>query len=396
MASENGYYREGIFESIFSLSLGVLGEFAYSLALLGARGYLVRFPVIFAIMPIMASKRGALYSTLGARMSTYLHLGKIRGLLNEPWVRSQYVLNFFLIPILAVFEATVLSIIVLGFRSFPIVFYVSTTASYLALIILYPTTIQLAVKAFRRGWDPDHMLSPLITVISDSLTLPTLLLSIVLYAYWGTLSALAFFLLLLSLHGAFVFRYSLREKSALWKEIRSSLTQVSGSTMIAMLLESFTGGFLVKYTDILVGHPVVLASIPVLMQASGALSNIMGSKISTLLHLGLYPSSYRPSKEFAFLSARILAIAPYLYVLVGAVGIVSSLVLGVTGGFLNSLAIIFASGVLLVPIIILLSHFLSVVSFKHGLNPDNITLPLQTALMDLLSIVIVTTILTVF
>jgi mgtE-like transporter len=372
------------FETLLSLATSISGEFFYSALLVGVRSYLVSYPVIMALMPIMASKRGALYTTLGSRLSTKLHLGEIRPGFQDPWIKTQYSLIVLSIPLLALFESALLSTLALGYRSIPLIIYTSIGASLFALLILFPSTVYLASKAFTRGWDPDNILSPLIAVIGDATTIPTLVSVVYFYHLFGGGVAYPVLALVFS---AYLIPLVLWRRRTGFLVPTDVMSQVLSSTMLALLIESFTGTSLVKYTSSLVAYPSVLASLPALMQASGSISCVFASKISTRLHLGLYNPSYTPSEGFSdFILYSIFLYLP-AYSLVGVIGVGGAFFMGLPTTIMTTFKIVFLSGAILLPIILMLSHLLSVVTFKHGWDPDNVTLPLLTALMDLFSVI---------
>ena len=377
----------GFFQTLFSLIISVFGEFFYSVFLIGFRGYLLTYPVIAALMPIMAEKRGAIYTTYGSRLATKLHLGEVQPSFRDPWLKTQYTLIVIAIPIFAVIEAAILSPVVLGLRSASLIVYSSTGASLLSLIFIFPATTFLAIRAFRRGWDPDNILAPIIALMGDALTLPLLLGVVIFYGRLGGSVAYPFVTILLFVFFIPILNLIFRKELVIPVNV---MREVLLSAKLALIIESFTGTTMVKYTAILISYPAILGSLPVLMQASGSISNVFASKISTKLHLGLYSPTYIPSREFKnFVYKAILLYFP-VYTLVAFIGSAGSFLVKASFNVASSFTIILLAGALLIPIILFLSHILSVASFKHGFDPDNITMPLLTAIMDFTSVAITT------
>ncbi len=380
-------------QTLSSLVIAIAGEFFYSIIIVGARSYLVTYPVVMALIPVMASMRGGLYSTLGARASTKLHLGEMLKELRDRWIVEQYAAVLTLIPMIALYVAIILSIISLGLSHFSEVFYASTMSSLIAMFVLFPFTVLLAIRTFKKGWDPDNVLSPLIALVGDITTIPTLIIVVILYYKTSIHFSYALLIILFVLS-----MLPILKKDGSVNIFRKSVSlerQLFSALIIAITIEVFTGGLLVKYTKPLVTHIALLGALPVMMQATGSLASISASKIGTRLHLGLYPMNFGPSKELVEIVYHVLLQYPIAYTLVALTGVTSSLLLGLTPEIIYTFGVILVAGLLLQPIIIFSSHCISILAFKRRLDPDNVTIPILTALMDVTSVFMVTLIISI-
>ena len=72
-----------------------------------------------------------------------------------------------------------------------------------------------------------------------------------------------------------------------------------------------------------------------------------------------------------------------IFPLIGIFGYVAGTLIGLPGyNLLKMILISLTAGEILVIIVNFLSYYLSTISFKIGVNPDNVVIPILTSLMD--------------
>ncbi len=369
-------------QSLASLLSSITGEFFYSALLVYVRHYLLAYPSIMSLLPVIANLRGGLYSTLASRASTRLHLGyELRGL-RDKWVLEQHTMIYMVKIIITIYVSFLATLASRGKVEFTELFYASFTALSLAHLAMLPLTVVFAKESFRRGWDPDHMLTPIVALLGDVTTVPTLLVAVIAYHKCGDYMCLLIPLSLLVINLYPVIGGLLGGKLKLKLGVAG---EIGVSLALSVAIEVFTGILFVEHTEMLVGKPYVLGALPVLMQAGGGISSITASKMSTELHVGTYPPSFIPSRRIlGFFLHNLIVYAP-VYAVAGFIGFLSSL--GATGlrliNLVSALRVSLEVGLILQPLTVLLSHALSTLAFKLGFDPDNTTIPVLTALMDI-------------
>ena len=142
------------------------------------------------------------------------------------------------------------------------------------------------------------------------------------------------------------------------------------------------------------GRNVLLLVYPALMAIVGDVSAVVGSTATTKLSLGLVKPHFSTIKEHLseiFFSWFASVIMFLLFILL-------SLFLPGTFAFSYSkfIFLLIITNVFSVLIIILISYYLAMASFKRGLNPDNLIIPIMSSLSDnITSFVLLTTLLIV-
>ena len=85
----------------------------------------------------------------------------------------------------------------------------------------------------------------------------------------------------------------------------------------------------------------------------------------------------------------IITLAIVMYPLIGFLAESSTIGFGNIGvGYLPALSISFLSGMILIFIMLLVVFYISTISYRRGLDPDNIVIPMSTSLTDSISTLI--------
>ena len=157
---------------------------------------------------------------------------------------------------------------------------------------------------------------------------------------------------------------------------------------LAIFIEVFAGQLLLLKQETLLMFPIFLISIPVVNAVGGNIGSILGARLASGLHAGYITSNLkdREMHDNLFISILIglityavLAILIYFIALFGGVSMGISL--------LEFVFIILGAGVLLLLIISLTSILTAFISFKKGLDPDDMVAPIVTTVGDTLGIV---------
>ncbi len=378
-------------QSLASLVTSVVGEFFYGYLLVYIRQYILAYPAITTLIPVIANLRGGLYSTLASRASTRLHLGYPLKSLRDKWVIEQH-LAIYTVKCCIVAYVSLIAALAARTRgiSFTELFYATFTALSLAQIIMMPTTILLARESFRKGWDPDHVLTPIVALLGDATAIPTLLVAIIIYHKYRLHVILAIPLILLAINLAPIIYGFL--KRAIRMQFGIS-TEIGVSLAISVAIEVVTGKLFTMHRQALVTQAYLLGALPVLMQAGGGVSSITASKMATELHVGTYPPRFTPSRRILWFALHNLIVYVPTYFISGLIGFASFL--GTVGRtaipyFIPAIKASMLIGLMVQPLILLFTHSLSVLAFKLKVDPDNTTIPILTALMDVSTVALVT------
>jgi mgtE-like transporter len=179
-----------------------------------------------------------------------------------------------------------------------------------------------------------------------------------------------------------------------WKKIvKHGLPLLS----ITILIEIFAGQILHGKQESLLLFPVFLISIPVINSISGNIGSVLGARLASGLHVG-YISLSLKDKEMhdnllvsiliGLITYLILAIVIYYIALFGK--IIEDIAL------IEFVAIIILTGFLLISVVSFVSVITAFISFKRGLDPDDMVAPVVTTVGDIMGIVFLFTIIGLF
>ena len=157
---------------------------------------------------------------------------------------------------------------------------------------------------------------------------------------------------------------------------------------VTILLEVFAGQILNGKQESLLLFPVFLISIPVINSIGGNIGSVLGARLASGLHVG-YVSLSLKDKEMhdnfiisllmGLITYLVLAIVIYFIALFG--GLLEDIAL------IEFVAIIVFTGFLILLLVSLVSVLTAFISFKKGLDPDDMVAPVVTTLSDVIGII---------
>jgi len=179
------YYFCGVVNVIYSwkkivrntfpiLILALLVELFAGSILQNKQNILVLFPIFLMSIPVINSVGGNIGSVLGARLASGLHAGYITSEVKDKKMHE----NLLTAILLGVFTYTILAIIIyyvgvfanlnkgIGLMEFVGIF-VST--GFLLICVIALSSILAAFISFKKGFDPDDMVAPVVTTVGDVL-----------------------------------------------------------------------------------------------------------------------------------------------------------------------------------------------------------------------------------
>ncbi len=157
---------------------------------------------------------------------------------------------------------------------------------------------------------------------------------------------------------------------------------------VAVVIEIFAGQILQGRQDMLILFPVFLISIPVINSVGGNIGSVLGARLASGLHVGYITISLKDKEMhenlfysllIGFITYIILAIVIYYMALLGG------LRMGI--GLIEFVVILVSTGFLLICVVVLMSVLTAFLSFKRGLDPDDVVAPVVTTVGDTLGII---------
>lgn len=371
-------------ETFTALFICAVGDLIAGILLSGMTNTLEILPGLLVLIPGAIGMRGNIFGALGSRLGSNLHIGTLTPELKKSPVLNQNIISAMILTvIMSIFLAFTAKgfCVLLGFKSISIMDFtvISVLGGIFSGAILLPATILISIKSYENGWDPDNVTTPLIAASGDLFTIPSILLAvqILLWVRNGYLETILFIIFIII--GIMGFIYGIQRGSQLKKIIMHStptlfLSSLFGTTAGTILNSSFST---------ILNNPSILALVPLFSGQSGDLVSILGARLSSGLHIGSIESSLRPTESALRNFAIIVILAIIIYPLIGIFAYFGSSVIGVKSvGLANMVLISTSAGLMLTPLLLLIAFYLNAISYRRGLDPDNIVIPLSTSMTD--------------
>ncbi len=149
-----------------------------------------------------------------------------------------------------------------------------------------------------------------------------------------------------------------------------------------------TGTLLVLYFDVIKEVPWALILFPGILSVRGAVGGLFSGHLSTGLHVGTVRASYtKNTKDFRLLLKAVVTLALVSGISVGIGASVFGVFLwkATILDFIKLMAVIVATMGLSVVFISPITMAFSVLSFRHGLDPDVIVYPITSTASDIIN-----------
>lgn len=378
-------------ESLIALSICAVGDLCAGIILGNMEFFLKTYPGLMVIIPGAIGMRGNIFGSFGSRLSTHLHIGTLspefkRSEILSENITASLILTMVLSILLAVIAKGVC--IAFGFKSISIYDFVliSFIAGLISTIIMLPITMFISLKSFEGGWDPDNITTPFIAAVGDFFTLPAIILSVIIVGFISIIpivKMIVFVAIIFVTIAALIAGYTAKS------DVRHIVRQSTPVLFICSLLGTFAGGILNDSLTTLLKNQTLLTLVPLFSGESGGLVSILGARLSSGLHSGLIDPVLRPKRHTVENFVAILTLSVVMYPVIGFLAESSTIAFGNIGvGILESMSISFLAGMILILLMLLVVFYISTISYRRGLDPDNIVIPLSTSLTDSISTLI--------
>ncbi len=342
-------------------------------------------PWVILVYPSIVSARGVIGGLFCGRLSTALHLGTI-----EPQFlgnTKSYSLLFRAIVMLTLEASIGMSLVAMLFGStflgvppsdFPSILSVIVATMALALLIVSPITVTVSFVSFKRGLDPDIVLYPVESTVSDLLITVLYILVVNAFVLFGANGQIIVILIgvALGLVSAYLLVRNIREPEFL-RTIKESILTLA---FVAFIV-NVTGSTLGKISEVVGERREVYTVFPAMIDTMGDVGAVVGSTATTKLALGTLRSSLSSIRNHKIeISAAWLASS----IMFGVYSILSLTIQGLLN--INSLlrftALLITANLAAGAIISLVSYAVAVFTYRRSLDPDNFVIPIESSLAD--------------
>ena len=386
--------RKILKESSFALMVCALAGMVAGVMLSSMTGMLEAVPGLLVIIPGALAMRGNIFGSLGSRLGTSLHSGQL-----DPNAKNSSVLFE---NVLAVVGQTLLLSTILGALAFIFIpgghltlvyllsmILISVLAGIFAGAMLLGVTLQVAIGGFKKGWDPDNVVAPVVTTAGDILTIPCVLLAtyIVLWLGNGAIILLSFCIIICTV---VYISFFLTRKVLMRTILRQSFLVL----VLCAFLATVAGHFLEARLESLIVVSGLLILFPPFNDTLGNLGAILSSRLSSAAHMGTTRMKAVPDSEAFHNMAAVFFLLLMIFPAIGILAHFTAVVLGFTSpGILTMMLVSILAGVLVSVIAITASYYFTYLSYRVSVDPDNVVIPIMTSLMDMVGVFVLLSVL---
>ncbi len=372
-------------QSLLSFSFDVGGLFTGAILLLYFDVLSIsEAPWGLLLFPGILSIRGAVGGVFSGHLGTGLHLGTVKATFTQNTrdfhLLLRVVITLSLLSGVCVGVGTWLFGLLLWnatFIDFVQLMAVIIATMALSLIFVSPLTMSFSVLSFKRGLDPDIIVYPVTSTMSDIVNTACYIISLSLL-FWVKPFGSYLIWVIDIVFIAFVLYILIRNlnETKFTENIREFLVTLVFVTLIA----NITGSFLGKISSIAENGTRIFSVYPAIITTVGGVGSIIGSTATTKLALGLIVPSFSSIKMHMneMIGAWLASIVLFTFY-----GLLSLFTSGQTlqelSTFLGQLLVI---NFMAVFVMILIAFAVAILTFRRGWNPDNFVIPIESSLAD--------------
>jgi len=383
-----------LWQSMPLLALSMLGELLTGLTLSFTINEVLLIPGLITLVPAISDLRGDVGTTLGSRLSVLLYEGRLERLRILLWdnVGSSIVLSA--LVALPIGFLAYMSSVLLGLPSIGLVqlVMISLSSTLIAAIFLSSFTVITTLVSFKHGIDPDNVVAPSLATVSDVITILTILLA-------ARLVAAFFNLFLILIETTLVILFILFCVLEFFTRKRSKRSLIRpGETPSRIILEGAPILFLSAAVGIVSGlvlnmkiesltlTPALVALIPLVVADAGIIGSILGARLSSALHLGEI-EAFKWSRLFLKNIVATLILGNASSILIGFLVFAAFTVLKVPVPDLGTMLFFsFQVCFIITTVMTALTTLIAFESFRRGLDPSNVVIPVMTSLGDIMGV----------
>ena len=379
--------RRDLLEGGISLMLCNVGDYVSGLLLHFFEPVIRAAPIIMALLPAASDARGDVYSSYGSRLGTLLHLG-----ISEKYLKSEL---FALITLLisANLWVGVLIVVINGVvgsqdLGFIDVLFIPLFSALISAVFMVPATTWLALTSFKHGLDPDNLISPIATLFGDLVTIPTIVLGYFVaksISDYHKLAVISVLVLVAITSLAYVF-YGLRKGDKVFERTVKIVRENLPVMILATSFSAVAGAILLGNIEAILAWKGILAVVPAFLEDGGAIACRLSARLTTMLHLGRIKLETIPRSKWIWRQMGInFTHALMLFTSLGIFGAIVSISASAPYTWaIKVFVIVLLAGLLLTLTVSILTYYLALLSFRMGIDPDNVLAPILTGIADVI------------
>ncbi|MDY0293389.1 MAG: magnesium transporter [Candidatus Methanomethylophilaceae archaeon] len=379
--------------SVFVLGLSALiiaatADLFAGLFLKSMEAYILAVPGMMVLIYSAIGMRGNIYGAMGSRLGTSMHMGTFRMSFAKGGIlRNNMEATLALTLVLSISMGIIGWVIVRFFFQGDIdplgFIFISTAGGLLAGLVVMVFNIIIAFEGYKHDWDVDNITAPLIAAVGDIVTVPMIFLSTWLFLHWDPLLTDACCLVLIAFTFVVIARIIRRKKSRKGRMDESKRIVVQSiPVLIVCLFFEIGAGIVIQGQEArLLEFAVLMIMMPAFLNEGNALSGMLTSRLSSMLHLGTLRVQPLPPRE-AYENFGIMYIMAFVTFVI--IGVAAYMVSGSDNvSFLATMFIVVAAGMVTTTVLNFLSYYVAILAVRFNLDPDDHSIPVTSSIMDL-------------
>ena len=372
-------------QSLLSLSFDTLGLLTGTLLVLYLGVLSIdEAPWALFLFPGILSVRGAVGGLFSGHLGTGLHLGTIKPVFTKNTEDFQTLLR--VIVTLALVSGVSVGIGTWAFGVFlwnatiidfiPLMAVIIATIS-LSVVFVSPLTMVFSVLSFRKGLDPDVVVYPVTSPVSDIINTSCYVLSLALFFLFGSLGRYVIWILDIAFVCFVVYIFI---KNIGNTNFAGIIREFLLTLFFVTIIVNVTGSLLNRITGVASGT-AIYAVYPAIIATVGGVGSIIGSTATTKLALGLIKSSFSSIKEHidAIGGAWLASIIMFVIYALLSVFVSGTTTIDTLATFTGQVLV---TNIIAVSIMVIIAYAVAIFTFRRGWNPDNFVIPIESSLAD--------------
>lgn len=376
--------RRTLTQGFVALFISSGGDLLAGLALSFMDKQLRELPGLIVLIPAAIGMRGNIFGALGSRLGTGIHAGQFQPTLTRSGFLGQNALgSWYLTLATCLFLGVAAHVVASAFTTETLsvadFITISIIGGMLGSVVVGSASVGIAVWSHRRRWDLDSVSAPLVTAIGDIATLPALwLAAILVQRFQGATPLIA------AVTGALCLFETVRGLRSRRPIVRRIVRESMVVLFVAGVIDLFAGTLVEVRLEKFLALPALLILVPPFLEDTNALAGILSSRLSSKLHLGLIEPRPTPQR-LAWIDIAInFVFATSVFFLVGFSANLVAVLTGLeTPGWLVMVEISLLAGFMATVISSMVAYYSAIATFRFGWDPDNHSIPITSAIMDL-------------
>ena len=370
-----------------ALTIAATADLIAGLFLTTMEEIIMLIPGMMIMIYCAIGMRGNIFGAMGSRLGTSMHMGTF-----QMTFRKKSVLRA---NVEAVMVLTLLLSAIMGFIGWVIAYkffgctidvmqftFISMVGGLLAGIIVLVFNIIIAHEGYKRDWDVDNITAPLIAAAGDIATVPMIYVATIMARDLDRVivDTVCIALLVITVVSTILI---LRRKASRRRRMNEAKRIVKQSLPVltaCVLFEIMAGIIIETQTEKLVEYGALLVLLPAFLNEGNALSGMLTSRLSSMLHLGTLNSSFFPPRGAYENFAVMYILALVTFLMIGSAAFLMVQPAALPYG--QVILTVIVAGMLTTTVINILSYYVAIAAIKFHLDPDDHCIPITSSIMD--------------